>query len=194
MKLFYMLGLWMGDKYIWENSVGLTNTQKNLVNIFKTIVLSVFPDLTPKIKKINNGKAYRVYFNSSHLLSYLQALAKKIVKIIDTEEKFINYISGKIDADGTIMPYNLKWKTGLIKITYGNPKELLADYKLCKKFGYTACILPYKTRNAWDLKFTFRSSLQLLKKLKLHHPTKKRKTKFLIRLVERQSSYREACR
>jgi len=193
MNKYYILGLWIGDRYMRGGSVGLTNTEKTLIKVFKNFLKKI-TKAEIKERLINNGRAKQVYVNSTKLLKFLTQEAKNIENIIKTEDQFIDYISGKIDADGTIMIYNLKWRTGLIKITYGDKEEMERDLKLCEKFGFKCCILKYKNRNAWDLKFTFISSLQLVKKLRLLHPEKRKKIQILKRLIGRDSSYREACR
>jgi len=171
---FYNIGLWIGDKYVWGNSVGLTNTTKELIEEFKKFLSRNNPG--KRIKEISiDGKAKRVYVNSSKFLRFLQKVQENIINLIETEEQFVSYISGKIDADGTIMPYNVKFRTGFIKITYRKRSEAEKDLFLLRKFGLDGCILPYKKRNAVDLKFTFNSCLKLLEKLKLKHPKKKKK-------------------
>ena len=83
------------------------------------------------------------------------------------------------------MPYNVKFRTGFIKITYNKQDDAEKDLALLRKFGLNGCILPYKKRNAFDLKFTFNSCLNLLEKLKLKHPEKKKKLILIKRLVGR---------
>jgi len=45
--------------------------------------------------------------------------------------------------------------SGLIKITYGNKKEAENDLKLIEKFNLHTMIIPYKNRNAFDLKLSY---------------------------------------
>jgi len=181
----YNIGLWMGDKYVWGGSVGLTNTSSELIREFRTFLSKNNPGKKIREVSINKGKAKRVYINSWKFLKFLMTAEKNITKIIKSKEQFISYISGKIDADGTIMPYNVKYRTGFIKITYGRREDAEKDLILLKKFGLNGCIVGYKERNAFDLKFTFKSCLDLLEKLKLKHPEKKKRLLLIKGLVGR---------
>lgn len=179
-QFFYNLGLWIGDKYIYGNSVGITNISLELINEFHEFVKSLIKDSAQaKIKSINNNTAKRVVVNSAILRRTFQELEKITQKLIKSEDELIAYLSGKIDADGTIMPYNLKWKTGFIKITYGNESEIIGDLSLLRKFGLNGYNIKYKDRNAFDLKMDFNSSLKIFNKLVLKHSQKKEKL-FLI--------------
>ena len=182
---FYNFGLWIGDKYVWGGSVGITNTSNTLIQEFKKFLATNNPRKEIKEITINKGNAKRVYINSWKFLKFLQKIQENIVELIKTKDQFISYISGKIDADGTIMPYNVKFRTGFIKITYNKQDDAEKDLALLRKFGLNGCILPYKKRNAFDLKFTFNSCLNLLEKLKLKHPEKKKKLILIKRLVGR---------
>jgi hypothetical protein len=173
-EALYNLGLWSGDKYVYGGTVGLTNTEKELINEFKVFLKNIILEKSKiVIKPINDGKALKVQINSWLLLRILRALDKNRDKIISTIEELCSYLSGKIDADGTIMPKNLNYKTGLIKITYESEEEAKKDSELLNKFNLNASIIPYKDRNAFDLKLTFKSSIFLLNKLQLKHPKKK---------------------
>ncbi|MEM2272429.1 MAG: hypothetical protein QXP56_07175 [Archaeoglobaceae archaeon] len=186
LQTFYNIGLWMGDKYVYGGSVGLTNTSEELVSEFKNFLKSLVNEKRRIIeKRINEGKAKRVYVNSWILRRVLENFGKNINQLVRTEAELFAYLSGKIDADGTIMSQNIFNKSGLIKITYGNIKEAISDRKLFKKFGLRCVILPYKNRNAWDLKFSYLSSLKILKVLSLRHPEKKIKIEVLTRLTRR---------
>ncbi len=173
---FYNLGLWSGDKYVFGGSVGLTNTSEELIDSFHTFLKSLIKE-SNRIRKIliNNGEAKRTYANSWLLLNLFNKLDGSIENFIGRENQMLAYFSGKIDADGTIMPQNFYYKTGLVKITYNKKTEALRDQKLFQKFGYNSSIIPYKGRNAFDLKLTFLSSLKLIPKIKLKHIEKQAK-------------------
>ncbi len=123
-EILYNLGLWFGDKYIRGNSVGLTNTEIVLLESFKKFLKKVGVEDTD-IKLFPQEKPYRIYTNSGLLKRILLALEERIHCVISDFESLCHYLSGKIDADGTIMPYNLRWKTGFIKITYNSSEKIL---------------------------------------------------------------------
>ena len=182
----YALGLWEGDKYVYGGSVGLTNTSKELIEEFIRF-LENFIENKQKIREvsINNGAAKRVYVNSWLLRRIIEKLSENKEKFITSKEDLLAYLSGKIDADGTIMIRNAYYKSGLIKITYGNKFEAERDKTLLQKFGLNGNLISYKSRNAYDLKLTYRSSLEILNLLFLKHPEKQKKLTILMGLTRR---------
>ena len=185
-QALYALGLWEGDKYVYGGSVGLTNTSSELLQEFKKFIKNIVRN-QKRIKKIpiNNGSAERVYVNSWLLRRILEKLSENVNKFIKSKEDLLAYLSGKIDADGTIMPQNFYSRSGLIKITYGNKKEAEKDKLLLEKFKLNASIIPYKDRNAYDLKITYLSSLKILNALSLKNPEKQTKLLILDGLTRR---------
>jgi hypothetical protein len=182
----YALGLWEGDKYVYGGSVGLTNTSKELIEEFIRF-LENFLENKQKIREvsINNGTAKRVYVNSWLLRRIIEKLSENKEKFINSKEDMLAYLSGKIDADGTIMIRNAYHKSGLIKITYGNKLEAERDKTLLQKFGLNGNLISYKSRNAYDLKLTYSSSLEILNLLFLKHPEKQKKLTILMGLTRR---------
>lgn len=185
-EFLYALGLWEGDKYVYGGSVGLTNTSKELIEEFIRF-LENFLENKQKIREvsINNGIAKRVYVNSWLLRRIIEKLSENKEKFINSKEDLLAYLSGKIDADGTIMIRNAYYKSGLIKITYGNKFEAERDKTLLQKFGLNGNLISYKSRNAYDLKLTYRSSLEILNLLFLKHPEKQKKLTILMGLTRR---------
>ena len=185
-QVLYALGLWEGDKYIYGGSVGLTNTSSELLQEFKEFIKKIIKN-QKSIKEIsiNSGTAKRIYLNSWLLKRILEKLTEKIERYIKSKEDLLTYLSGKIDADGTIMVQNFYSKSGLIKITYGSKKEAEKDKKLLEKFKLKASIIPYKDRNAYDLKITYLSSFEILNHLKLKNPEKQIKLLILKGLTRR---------
>lgn len=162
-----------------------------LIRVFQDFLASLVCDSNRiKVKSINKGEALRVYVNSTLLRRILEALCQNPCKLVEGEEELYAYLSGKIDADGTIMPYNQKYKTGLIKITAASLEEARADLALLNKFGLRGCILAYKGRNAFDLKITYLDSLFLSGKLAPKDDNKFRKLGE-IKAGGRESSCRE---
>jgi hypothetical protein len=166
--------------------VGLTNTSSELLQEFKEFIKKIIKN-QKSIKEIsiNSGTAKRIYVNSWLLKRILEKLTEKIERYIKSKKDLLTYLSGKIDADGTIMVQNFYSKSGLIKITYGSKKEAEKDKKLLEKFKLKASIIPYKDRNAYDLKITYLSSFEILNHLKLKNPEKQIKLLMLKGLTRR---------
>lgn len=185
-NLLYNLGLWSGDKYVYGGSVGLTNIKKELINEFEFFLKKIINESTAIRKiKINNGTALRVFVNSWLVLRTLNSLTKELKKLIKTKQELFCYLSGLIDADGTIMPNNKKYNTGLIKITYGDERQIQTDLFMCKKFGLNCFITKYKNRNAFDLKFTQSACFLMYNKLFLRHKEKIHKIMLIGKLARR---------
>ncbi len=158
-QLAYVLGIWMGDKYTYGNRIGLSNKNENLrlkfEQFIKTILLSPFEFH----HVVENREITKTYVNSALLLRIFRALEYNIEQIV--KGRFvIPYISGKIDADGTILTSNLKHNSGLAKITYNHLAEAETDKNILTSMGYRCCITKYKNRNAFDLKLSILTCLK----------------------------------
>ena len=185
-RFFYNLGLWCGDKYRFGNSVGLTNITENLLNEFKKFLESIVKEKS-MVKEIliNNGNASRIKINSGLIRRILENLEQQRENLINEENDLVAYLSGRIDADGTIMLYAIKYKTSPIKITYENISEAEKDFELLKRFNLKSWISKYKDRNAFDLKIALSSTLKILDKLNLKGEDKQQKLILIRKLVGR---------
>ncbi len=185
-EFFYNLGLWCGDKYWFGNSVGLTNISKSLLSEFKKFLRSITNEKSMiREVSINDGEASRVKVNSGLIKRIFEQLEQQREDLIKEEDELLAYLSGRVDADGTIMPYAIKYKTSLIKITYENLKEAEKDLELSKRFGVKCWISNYKDRNAFDLKVAFNSTLKILNKLSIKDENKQQKLILIRKLVGR---------
>ncbi|MBI2084523.1 MAG: hypothetical protein HYT70_02835 [Candidatus Aenigmarchaeota archaeon] len=185
-KFFYNLGLWCGDKYWFGNSVGITNTNEKLLDEFMKFLERIVKE-RKMLKKvsINNGDASRVKINSGLIRRILENLEQDRETLIQRENELLAYLSGRIDADGTLMLYAVKYRTSPIKITYGSLEEARKDFSLLKKFNISGWISTYKNRNAYDLKISFNSAVKILSKLFLKDEKKQQKVFLLRELIER---------
>jgi hypothetical protein len=184
-EIFYSVGLWFGDKYVYGNSVGLTNRNKKCLEAFKTFLYRISKS---KIKESKDEKGiYRISINSAILRRSLEGICKEINKHINTCDTLSAFLAGLIDADGTIMPYKARKKSGYIKITLGTDEEIKNIKKLLDKFSITYSISKYSGRNGYDLNLTLTAcsiiSPHLLKYIKSSH--NKKKLKECLRLLER---------
>ena len=108
------------------------------------------------------------------------------MKQIIRNSLLVPYIAGKIDSDGTIMPYNIKYNSGLAKITYGSLLEAKTDLELLTSVGYRCSLIKYKDRNAFDLKLSVLSCLKIFPKVLkyIRHREKKNKILFCIKAAK----------
>jgi len=171
-NLAYILGLWLGDKYIYGNRVGLSNKNPILLREFEKFLKHVSNSKVSFV--VENKIKTKVYINSSILRRILEGMQQNINKM--TKSFIIPYLAGRIDSDGCILASNLKHISGLTKITYDKIKEAETDKKLLNYFKFKSCILKYKNRNAFDLKISVLSCMKLFPiLLKYVKNTKKRK-------------------
>ena len=156
-NLAYILGLWLGDKYIYGNRIGLSNKNPLLLKEFEKFLTNIS---NSKIYFVaENGIKTKVYINSSLLRRVLERMKQNIDKLV--KRFVIPYLAGRIDSDGCIMTSNLKHNSGLAKITYSKLREVKADRKILSYLNCKSCILKYKNRNAFDLKISILSCIKL---------------------------------
>jgi hypothetical protein len=120
----YILGLWCADSYWWGSSIGLSNTNIDLIKRFKRFLKRFFSE-------------ERIKFNRNHLFVNSRPLlrefisAKKVLKNLKKDKVIKAYIAGRFDGDGSI-DKNLR---NDCRIVYGNMDEAKLDKKLLKKIG-----------------------------------------------------------
>src|SRR3990167_5847213 len=136
----YILGLWGADKYERTSSIGLSNTDLNLIRRFAEYLLSRFPKDRLRLR-IYNGEvpkmfeclrssccrssknklpAYHIYVNSRPLLrEFRTALACRNLLVKTALDA---YLAGRFDGDGSISAYRK-----YCRIVYGNCDYLVKD-------------------------------------------------------------------
>ena len=137
----YILGLWCADSYWWSSSIGLSNTDKDLIKRFNNFLLRIFPK-------------ERIRFNRNHLFVNSRPLLREFrlakTKLSDlTKIKSIRaYIAGRFDGDGCINK-NLKKDC---RIVYGYKNEAELDQDLLRRIGITKTnVYYYRTSNTFCL-------------------------------------------
>lgn len=161
----YSLGLWCADGYWWSSSIGLSNTEPELIVRFGSCLLKDFsrdrlrlriykrPEDIPdprvlaltdrvsvrppfKMKRI----AYHVYVNSRPLVRRFFRERSRIAQI---DKRFVGaYIAGRFDGDGTfgVTP----------RIVYRSESEAEVDSFLLTSTGITGnSVLFYKKANEY---------------------------------------------
>ena len=162
-ELAYILGLWAGDKYVYGNRIGLCNIEHELLGAFAGFLRKVAKPAKVRYVMENSVKT-KVYINSAVLRRTMEALEREIPNLINAN-LLSAYFAGRIDADGCIMPSNLRHNSGLAKITYGSLLEAEKDAAILRTLGYHCCITRYKGRNAFDLKMSVLSCIRIFPKL-----------------------------
>jgi intein/homing endonuclease len=120
----YILGLWCADSYWWASSIGLSNTDTDLIERFKKFLRRFFPE-------------NRIKFNRNHLFVNSRPLLREFISAKDSLEKLKNtkviraYIAGRFDGDGSI-DKNLR---NDCRIVYGKKKEAENDKEFLKRIG-----------------------------------------------------------
>lgn len=165
----YIIGLWCADGYHRTSSIGISNTDFDLVKKFREFFLKIFPEDRIKLriynpdKFIRRTKAYHLYVNSRPLL-------KKFRKFKDNATKLINinlilpYMVGRFDGDGSVAKDFYRD----CRIVYSNKEEAENDLALMKLLDFQKMkIYNYRTAKTFCLYF---SRLETNKFLSLIYP------------------------
>lgn len=153
----YILGLWCAEKYYRTSSIGLSNTNPDLIYRFKKFFQKIFPDDRLKLriyypvlgnysldeKTIRNIRflakyvsrkakhvAYHLYVNSRPLLREF-IKAQNNLALLKDKDIIANYFAGRFDGDGSI-DKNLR---NDCRIVYSRENETRIDQRLLRKIG-----------------------------------------------------------
>lgn len=119
----YILGLWCADGYWWSSSIGLSNTNSELINKFRKFLERNFTE--ERIKYNRN----HLFVNSRPLLREFIAGRNKFQNL--RGNKIRAYFGGRFDGDGSI-DRNLR---NDCRIVYSNKKEAMDDQKILTRIG-----------------------------------------------------------
>jgi len=120
----YILGLWCADSYWWASSIGLSNTDSDLIEIFREFLKKFFPENRIKFNRNH------LFVNSRPLLREFTSAENRVSDLKDT--KIIRaYLAGRLDGDGSI-DKNLRSDC---RIVYGRKSEAEIDRKLLERIG-----------------------------------------------------------
>lgn len=162
----YALGLWCADGYWWSSSIGLANTDPELILRFAAVLQSAVgsdrlrvrvyaePDWGIDDRILGLGRlslcapkkmrrpAYHVYVNSRPLLRDFRCAEAKVLELDDRAAG--PYFAGRFDGDGA---FGTKRVPG-IRIAYSNHGEAATDAMLLRRMGIVAVsILKYSRIN-----------------------------------------------
>ena len=133
----YIIGLWCADGYHRTSSIGLSNTNLDLIKKFSEFLLSLFPKerLKLRVYSPDNLKrkqtAYHTYVNSRPLLRRFKIWKEQVTTII-TKHYILPYFAGRFDGDGSVAKNFYKD----CRIVYGNQQEAEEDMKLLRSIGF----------------------------------------------------------
>ena len=137
----YILGLWCADSYWWSSSVGLSNTDPDLIGMFRKFLKRFFPE-------------NRIKFNRNHLFVNSRPLLREFISAKNSPDKLRNtkairaYIAGRFDGDGSI-DKNLR---NDCRIVYTRKSEAEIDKGLLKRIGISNVrVYYYKTAKTFCL-------------------------------------------
>ena len=120
----YILGLWCADSYWWSSSIGLSNTDSDLINEFRKFLKRLFPE-------------DRIRFNRNHLFVNSRPLLREFIAARGNLERLKKsnivkaYFAGRFDGDGSI-DKNLR---NDCRIVYGKRIEAEIDKKLLERIN-----------------------------------------------------------
>lgn len=165
----YIVGLWCADGYHRTSSIGLSNTDTDLIEKFREFFLKFMPMERLKLriyrpdKFKRRTKAYHLYVNSRPLLRIFREFKNNATRFID--RNFIPpYMAGRFDGDGSVA----KDFYCDCRIVYGNLEEAQNDLALMELLGFQKMkIYNYRTARTFCLYF---SRLETKKFLSLIYP------------------------
>lgn len=118
----YILGLWCADSYWWSSSIGLSNTDSDLIKRFRKFLRTYFPE-------------ERIKFNDNHLFVNSRPLLREFIAAKNSLENLKStkviraYLAGRFDGDGSI-DKNLRSDC---RIVYGKKSEAEKDREFLKR-------------------------------------------------------------
>ncbi len=177
----YIVGLWCADGYHRTSSIGLSNTDIDLVEKFKEFFMKLKFLTAERLKlRIYNPdkfkrrtRAYHLYVNSRPLLRKFKEFKNDAKKYID-KNLILPYIAGRFDGDGSVGKDFYRD----CRIVYGDEKEAESDLELMKLSGFQKMkIYNYRRAKTFCLYF---SRLETNKFLSLIYPysTRLQKSEF----------------
>jgi len=152
----YILGLWCADGFIRTSSVGISNTDIDLIKIFYKFLANKFTKNRLRLVIYGNNKlmrnkylhlkgvvdthsfskkakhiGYHLYVNSRSLVRALAKLKASPSRAINSNNIYA-YFAGRFDGDGSI---SLDFHRDC-RISYGSKLQAQIDFKMLRISGY----------------------------------------------------------
>mgnify|MGYP001068750146 CR=1 FL=1 len=154
----YILGLWCADSYWWSSSIGISNSDCDLVERFRKFLRGHFP--LERIKFKDN----HLFVNSRPLLREFRA-AKKGLESLRQLKIIRAYFAGRFDGDGSI-DENLR---NDCRIVYTRQSEAETDKRLLKRIGISNTkIYYYKSARTFCLYISRYEAKKFLESISSH--------------------------
>jgi len=165
----YIVGLWCADGYHRASSIGISNTDPDLIEKFRKFFLKFLSAERLKLriyhpdKFLRRTKAYHLYVNSRPLLRKFRELKNNATKFINGD-LILPYMAGRFDGDGSVAKDFYRD----CRIVYGNLREAQNDLELMLLLGFRKMkIYNYRSAKTYCLYF---SRLETNKFLSLIYP------------------------
>jgi len=157
-KNAYILGLWCADSYWWASSIGLSNTNPDLIEAFRKFLKRFFPE-----KRIKFSRNH-LFVNSRPLLREFRK-AKDNLESLKKETIIKSYFAGRFDGDGSI-DKNLR---NDCRIVYGRKSEAEIDKEILRRIGISkAKIYYYKSAKTFCLYISRYEAKKFLENIMSH--------------------------
>ena len=154
----YILGLWCADSYWWASSIGLSNTDSDLIEVFRKFLKRFFPE-----KRIKFSRNH-LFVNSRPLLREFRK-AKDNLESLKKETIIKSYFAGRFDGDGSI-DRNLR---NDCRIVYGRKSEAEIDKEILRRIGISkAKIYYYKSAKTFCLYISRYEAKKFLENIMSH--------------------------
>ena len=154
----YILGLWCADSYWWASSIGLSNTNPDLIEAFRKFLKRFFPE-----KRIKFSRNH-LFVNSRPLLREFRK-AKDNLESLKKETIIKSYFAGRFDGDGSI-DRNLR---NDCRIVYGRKSEAEIDKEILRRIGISkAKIYYYKSAKTFCLYISRYETKKFLENIMSH--------------------------
>ena len=154
----YVLGLWCADGYWWSSSIGLSNVDMNLIDLFRKFFRNIFPE-------------ERIKFNRCHLFVNSRPLLREFIRAKENLQSMQDknaikaYFAGRFDGDGSI-DKNLR---NDCRIVYARKSEAEIDKVLLEKIGINNTkIYYYKSAKTFCLYISRFQAKDFLEKISKH--------------------------
>ena len=175
----YIFGLWCADGYHWSSSIGLSNSDKKLIDRFSRFLASIFPKdrlrlrvYYPKGQKPFGFKiaypmrlakqiSYHTYVNSRPLV---RLFFKTKENLPELKQKYLAaYFAGRFDGDGTIA----KDLRSDLRISYTRKAEAELDQWLLNKLSpLRTKVYHYRTSSTYVLYISRMDASVFLKQIR----------------------------
>jgi len=149
----YAIGLWCADGYHRTSSIGLSNTNKDLILKFSQFLLREFPRERLKMRlyypdnALRRTIAYHIYVNCRALLRKFRELKENPATFI-TKDLIWPYFAGRFDGDGSVAKDFYRD----CRIVYSSEIEARKDLAFLETMGLQLCkVYHYKKARTFCL-------------------------------------------